>query len=220
MFLFTLLACGDKDGTPDTTDTAVEEECHPNLPYDEACYTWQFDGCGEDGDDTWLARVGDGATDANGDFTLIETWYWFQGEGDWDEDCIDVIEYKNARPLTQANLDSLNAGEAEIGFRATMTKKEDGCPGHNYLYLWDHPDKEDFEYGDELKQEVVLIFDTLSSGNLNWENRMLVFVGYEVGGGYSMNTSYASGTFGPEDESNPLEPPATYTWEANVCLDG
>ena len=73
MFLFTLLACGDKDGTPDTTDTAVEEECHPNLPYDEACYTWQFDGCGEDGDDTWLARVGDGATDANGDFTLIET---------------------------------------------------------------------------------------------------------------------------------------------------
>jgi len=220
MFLFSLLACGEKDHSGDPKDTSVEDECHPNLPYESACLTWQFDGCNE-GADTWVARIADGSTDADGDFTLTETWYWFFGEG-WDDDCIDVIEYKNPSPLTQASLNSLNAGEAEIGYGATMTKKEDGCPQLNYLYLWDHPDKEDFEYGDELEQDVVFIFDVLTpSGNLNWENRMLVFVGYNISGNsYAMNTSYATGTYGPEDESNPLAPPASFTWESTACLDG
>mgnify|MGYP006928162721 CR=1 FL=1 len=219
MLILTLLACGEKDDTGPGVDTAVESECHPNLPYPEACYTWQFDGC-NDGNDTWVAKVADGRTDADGNFTMTETWYWFKGEG-WEDDCIDVFEYKNASPLTAASLQALNASEAEEGFKATMTKVTDGCPGNNYLYLWDHPDKDEFEYGDGVEQEVVLIFDTLSSGNLNFENRMLVFVGYNVGGNsYTMRTDYATGTYSPEDESNPLDPPAGYAWETSSCLDG
>lgn len=219
LILFCTLAVACKDGGPadDSASDSEGSEFHPNVPpgYE---YKWDTDGCGDDGTDTQIYTLAEGSSDADGNFTMTETWYWFFG-GDWEDDCIDVIQYSGDR-VSPAVLEQLSASEAEEGYEALMTKAEDGCPMMNYLYLWDHRDKEDFEYGDTLEQDTFIVFDNLSpSGNLNVDNAMLVFMYYDTGGGrYSGDTDYARGVFLPDTEV--LAPPAHYTWEASMCLSG
>lgn len=204
-----------KDNTPVDTNTDTGTGIHPNVPpgYE---YKWDTDGCGTDNSQTQVYMLAEGSTDENGRIDMTETWYWFFG-GDWEDDCIDVIHYGGSA-VASSVMDSLQASEAEEGYEARMTKVEDGCPGMNYLYLWNHPDKEDWDYGDGLDQDVIVVFDTLSSwGNLNQDNAMLVFMYYYLGRtGYRGDTDYARGVFLPDTEE--LAPPAHYTWEGSMCL--
>ncbi|MCB9762389.1 MAG: hypothetical protein H6739_21510 [Alphaproteobacteria bacterium] len=203
----------DADDSAAADDSAIQ--FHPNVP-DGYEYRWDTDGCGEANDQTQVYKLATANSTEAGRLTVTETWYWFFG-GDWEDDCIDVIEY-TANAVPNSTLEALGAGEAEEGYQGMMTKVDEGCPQMNYLYLWDHPDKDDFEYGDPLEQEVIVIFDNLSpSGNLNYENAMLIFMGYNVGNNrYTMSYDYATGVFNPQTEI--LGPPADYTWEASICL--
>ncbi|MCB9795773.1 MAG: hypothetical protein H6741_24015 [Alphaproteobacteria bacterium] len=216
MLLAATVACGEKDGTQDSTPVDTDPGTHPLVPEGYE-FRWDTDGCGETNEDTQVYILGEARTDGSGTVTATERWFWFFG-GAWEDDCMDVIDYSGTE-VADATLNSLNASEAEEGYDTQMTKSEDGCPQMNYLYLWDHPDKEDFEYGDTLDQRVILIFDTLSpSGNLNYENAMLVFMGYEMQSNtFSMDIDYARGVFTPDSE-DVLGPPASYTWEGSMCL--
>ena len=220
--LLTLLACigGDKDGPAVTGDSGGDSAVgsHPNVPpeYDGL---WQVDGC-EDGTETVVYIIAEGSSEADGSFEMTETWYWFFDDPGWDDDCIDTLSYKGDR-VSQSVHSSLSATEAEEGYMGTLKKTDDGCPGMNYLSTWDHPDAKGFEYGDKWEVDFVVFFDTLSpSGNLNWENAMLVFMWIGEGGQMTYgSTSYANGTFLPEDETNP-EPPADYEYVTSICFNG
>lgn len=216
------LACtGDKaDGPSNTNDSGTDSapQSHPNVP-PEYEGLWQVDGC-EDGTATVAYILGEGSTDAEGNLELTETWYWFLDDPGWEDDCIDELSYSGSA-VSRSVHTSLDATEAEEGYGGKVKKTEDGCPGMNYLATWNHPDEKGFDYGDSWTADFIVFFDTLSpSGNLNYENKMLVFMW--IGEGNSMtygNTSYATGTFSPEDESVP-EPPASYSWSTSICFNG
>lgn len=212
-----VVGCTDptsKDNTPTETGDSAPQY-HPNVP-DGYEYKWDTDGCGDSGTDTQIYMLAEGSTDASGHLEMQETWYWFFG-GDWEDDCIDVIQY-SADAVGDSVMDSLQASEAEEGYEGTMTKTEDGCPGMNYLYLWNHPDKRDWQYGDGLDQDIIVIFDTLTPwGVPNQDNAMLVFMYYDLGRtGYRGDADYARGVFLPDTED--LAPPAHYTWEGSMCV--
>lgn len=218
LFAPVILAACTGETTKDTTPTETGDSgpgTHPNVPEGYE-YKWDTDGCGDDGTSTQVYMLAEGSTDESGHLELRETWYWFFG-GDWEEDCIDVIEY-SGDAVAASVMDSLQASEAEEGYDATMTKSEDGCPGMNYLYLWNHPDKEDWDYGDGLDQDVIIVFDTLTPwGVPNQDNAMLVFMFYDMGrSSYRGDTDYARGVFLPDTET--LAPPAHYTWEGSMCV--
>ncbi|MCB9746527.1 MAG: hypothetical protein H6740_28385 [Alphaproteobacteria bacterium] len=216
-----LLACGEKDGSTDSTPADSDPGTHPLVP-DGYEFRWDTDGCGDTNEDTQVYILGEATTTGNGTVTASERWFWFFG-GAWEDDCMDGISYSGSA-VSQGTLNSLDASQAEEGYDAQMTKSEDGCPQMNYLYLWDHPDKEDFEYGDTLDQRVILIFDTLSpSGNLNYENAMLVFMGYEMQSNtFSMDIDYARGVFTPRlrGRARPAgQPHAEASMPGGRCLE-
>ncbi|MCP4807058.1 MAG: hypothetical protein GY913_26560 [Proteobacteria bacterium] len=221
--LWLVLGCfGSKDDGPSNTGDSAGDSAdlgsHPNVP-PEFDGLWQVDGC-EDGTATVAYILAEGHSEADGSFEMTETWYWFFDDPGWDDDCIDEMRYTGDR-VSRSVHESLSATEAEEGYMGSMKKTEDGCPGVNYLETWDHPDAKGFDYGDSWNVDFVVFFDTLSpSGNLNWENAMLTFM--YLGEGNSMtwgSTSYAGGTFSPEDESVP-GPPADYTYNTSICFNG
>lgn len=208
---------GDVSGDSAAADDSTTSEFHPNVPEGYE-YKWDTDGCGEDNDDTQVYRLAEGSSTAEGALQITERWYWFFG-GDWEDDCIDTIVYEGDR-ISAGTLNQLGLSENEEGYDTMMTKSEDNCPQLNYLYLWNHPNADDAEYGDPLEQATLVVFDTLSpSGNLNVDNAMIVNLAYEVrSNSYSLASNYGRGVFMPDTDVN--EPPAHYTWESDDCYGG
>ncbi len=209
---------GNKDTTQDTADSGPGG--HPLIPAEYAD-KWDPDGCKDDDGDYHTAAhiLGEGSTDADGNLTLTETWYWIYPDAGYDDDCVDELSYSGT-PVTASTLTQLNASEAEEGYYGTVKSGPEGCPAVNYLSTWDHPDGKKFEYGEKWEAEFIVVFDTLTpSGNLNWENAMLVFM-YILDGNtvVSGSTDYARGVFEPDTEA--LEPPAHYSWETSICFSG
>lgn len=220
-----LLSCigGDGDGKKnnnnDTADSGVTG-AHPHIP-PEYADKWDPEGCkDEDGQYHTVAYIlGEGSTTADGKLTLTETWYWVFDDAGYDDDCVDTLLYEGDA-VTTSVLTSLNASEAEEGYWGTLSSDGEGCPAVNYLGIWEHPDEKKYEYGDKWETDFIVVFDTLTpSGNLNWENAMLVFM-YILDGNdvLSGSTDYARGVFEPDTEE--LGPPAHYTWETSICFSG
>jgi hypothetical protein len=205
MHLLVLVACSG--GGPNKTDDSVagsgdsEPATDPNVPegYEDK---WDTSGGGCEGSrwgNTSAYLLAEGSSDAEGNFTATETWYTFNG-GDWEDDTVDIYSYEGVA-MTRSELNALDASEAEEGYVVEKTAIQD----------------ESGSWGAE--GERGLVFDTLTpSGNLNWENAMLVFM-YSPGWGDSeewrANTDYARGVFLPDGEV--LGPPAHYTWAGHNC---
>lgn len=200
MVLITLFACsGEGPGkTPDSVARDSDPGVHPNVPegYEER-WDWTSESC-EKKNDSKIYYLGEATTDAEGNFQATERWYMFHG-GEWEDDDIDVLSYSGTA-MTRGQIDSLGASEAEEGY-ATIRTVEEWNSNTNWT--------EDAER--------LLVFDNLTpSGNLNWENAMLVFL-YRPSdsGGYKSDVNYARGGFYPDGEV--LGPPASYTWEGEDC---
>ena len=201
MFML-VLACGPGNKSPESDSPQADDSApgvHPNVPegYEDK---WDVtaESC-EKHSDSKIYFLAEASTDAEGNFTATETWYMFHG-GDWDDDDIDVVSYAGA-PLTRAELNSLDATEAEEGY-ATIRSVEQRESNTNWT--------------DDVER--LLVFDNLTpSGNLNWENAMLVFLykPSEQSGGYKADVNYARGEFHPDTDV--LAPPAHYTWEGEDC---
>ena len=221
MLLFALACFKAGDDGPIAGDSGSSgdsgELVHPNVPEDK-WGIWQHEGC-NDGADTIVYIVADGDTDADGNLTLEEKWYWFFDDSSWDDDCIDTLTYTGERVSTSTH-HSFEATESEEGYSGTVKKTDDQCPQMNYLSTFKHPDADDFEYGDTMKMNFWTFYDTLTpSGNPNWENAFLVFMYFgsssEVSWG---STDYGRGTITPSGDEH--GPPANYTYETSICFDG
>lgn len=216
-----LLGCskGDAVDTSPVEDTGPG--VHPNVPEGYELF-WDTDGCGASGNETQAYVLGEGSISEDGEtLTMTETWYWFFG-GDRSDDCIDTFEFTSGTKLTSAQLANFNASEAEAGYYGVYTKTENNCPGMNYYATWSHPGEDGFEYGDDISAEMILIFDYANpNGNLNYENKMLVFAYIGEDGSFTWgDTNYDSaGVFTPTGD-DAAGPPATVTWEPSFCFDG
>jgi hypothetical protein len=209
---------GNKDKSNDSADSGAES--HPHVP-EEYQDKWSLDGCSDDdGNKHTVAYIlGEGSTDADGNLTLTEHWYWIYPEAGYEDDCVDELNYSGTR-VTASVLGQLNASESEEGYWGTLKSGAEGCPAVNYLGTWDHPDADKFDYGDKWETDFIVVFDTLTpSGNLNWENAMLVYM-FIMDGNSAVwaSTDYARGVFEPDTEA--LEPPAHYSWETSICFSG
>jgi len=195
-----LLGCGGKDdGSNDSTPEDTGPTTHPLLPEGYE-YRWDIDGCGDSNSGTANYVLGEATTDADGNITITERSYYFYGR-EWSEDCMDVLTYTGTA-MSGAQINDFNASEAEEGYNIIRSITENNC---SLSY------EEDREYW--------YIFDTLTpSGNLNYENAMLVFRYYEGRRGMVSDTNFARGVFNPES-TDTLGPPATYTWEGEDCDD-
>lgn len=207
MWMLLALACNgpdnDKTGGTGLTDTAPEDDCHPMFREygldDSYCYLWVH-SC-ENSRDAQAYILGEATTDAQGNFTATETWFWLtDDDGPDDDDGYDVLEFTGT-PMTRAAMDALEASQSEEGYdtiRNVQSKQTDINYGSN--------------------ENILYIFDTLNpEGQLNWENNMLVFRYRESNqGGWRADTDYAEGKFYPDSDDN-LAPPATYTWEGKRC---
>ena len=221
MLLFALACTKPADDGPiggDSGGLDSEEQVHPNVP-DEYWGIWQHEGC-NDGADTIVYYIGEGSSDADGNFTMTEKWYWFFDDAGWENDCVDTFEYSGEK-VPYSYHSQLDATEAEEGYAGTFTKVEDNCPQMNYLSTFDHPDEDDFEYGDKVKMNFVTFFDTLTpSGNPNVDNKMLVFMYF----GSASTLTWGSTDWDQSGKIEPLGdehgPPANYTVDSSICFDG
>ncbi|MCB9763310.1 MAG: hypothetical protein H6739_26325 [Alphaproteobacteria bacterium] len=197
--LGSLVACTNKEASSDDSGGDSGFQFHPLVP-EEYRYRWDVDGCGDGGAGEAIYKLATAETDAEGNFTGTELWYHFYG-GDWSDDCVDTLSYTGT-PLSNADINDLDAGEAEEGYYTVRTVAQQNCSEY---------------YGDDT--EIMFVFDTLTpSGNLNYENAMLVFRWIEGRNGWRSDLDYARGVFNPTTEA--LAPPATYTWEGEDCDDG
>ncbi|MCP4810290.1 MAG: hypothetical protein GY884_33555 [Proteobacteria bacterium] len=201
--LLLALACTSPDGKNpggNSDSSAIDSEgpgVHPNVPpgYE---YKWDYntDNCGG----TQYYFLGSGASDGEGNFVGQHVVYYFYG-GEWDEDDIDTYSLEGTE-VTRAWLDSESAGECEEGYHVIRE-------GVDMQSGWG---------GDE--EEMYYAFDTLSpSGNLNYENAMLVYrYTYNRDDELRGDFDYARGVYTP-DSTDDVFPPATYTWEGDGCWD-
>jgi hypothetical protein len=204
----------DEDSSPPDSpadDTGPNE--HPNVP-PEYRDMWDTEGCTDsEGELHSVAYiVAAGSTDATGELSLTERWYWFYKADGWDGDCIDVLTHKG--PALPEMPDG--ASESEEAYLVETTKGSGGCDT-NYLEVWDHPEASSWSEGEDWQS--VFVFDTLTpSGELNWESMMLVFFGLAQDGQLlELEMNYARGEFSPDTEV--LAPPAHYTWVTSFCLE-
>ena len=202
-----LLACtgpsGSKSDDTASTDTAPEDSCHPmyrEYGLDDAyCYLWVH-SC-ESSQDDQAYILGEASTDAQGNFTATETWFWLtDDDGPDDDDGYDVLEFTGT-PMTRAAMDSLEATQSEEGYDTIRNVRSQ---------------QTDMKYGSD--ENMLYVLDTLNpEGELNWENNMLVYRYRESqNGGWRSDTDYAEGKFLPDSDDN-LAPPAHYTWEGKKC---
>jgi hypothetical protein len=201
MLLILVFACTGSGankgpGSGDSLDS--DPGVHPNVPegYEDK---WDVtsETC-EKTSDSKIYYLGEASSDSEGNFTATETWYLFHG-GDWEDDDVDVLKYEGTA-MTRSDLNSLEATEAEEGYQTVRTVEQ-----------WDS----NTNWSDDADR--LLVFDTLTpSGNLNWENAMLVFM-YKPSdtGGWRSDVNYARGVFSPDGDV--LGPPAHYTWEGDDC---
>ncbi len=204
LWLFACTSGGaDKDSDSGVAnDTAPEDDCHPMYREygldDSYCYLWKHN-C-ENSRDDQAYILGEATTDASGNFTATETWFWLtDDDGPDDDDGWDVLEFTGTA-LTRAQLDALEATQSEEGYdtiRNVLTKQTD------------------IPYQSD--ENILYAFDTLTpNGTLNFENSMLVYRYKERSSGWKSDVDYARGKFYPDSEDD-LGPPATYMWEGSRC---
>jgi hypothetical protein len=218
--LLTLLAIGCTKATDDSSPTDSVDEVHPNIPEGYELQMNNGEGCGDNGTQTAAYVIGQGSTTvkSNGDidFQGTETWYWFHG-GDWSQDCVDHWEYEGYDVPKNAH----GIEVADEGYYGNYRKVEpNGCEGQNYLYIWDHPDKDDFEYGELPTVQFLAAFDTVTpSGNPNMDNRFVFFhhVGKDSTFRYVDANYDTAAIITPETDVH--GPPATYTWWHAFCFE-
>lgn len=204
MTLLFVLGCagpaGDGNGPNNTDGAAVDSAdpgVHPNVP---PGYEFKWDYNAENCGGTQYYFLGSGTSDGEGNFVGQHVVYYFYG-GDWEEDDIDTYEMSGTS-VTRSWLDANSASECEEGYEVVRE-------GVDMQSGW----------GGEAT-EMYYAFDTLSpSGNLNYENAMLVFrYTYDRDGDLRGDFDYARGVYTPDSDDS-VEPPASYTWEGDGCWD-
>lgn len=197
-----ILVEGDGKGLPECEATQEPAGDNPRVPED-LWDSWQYEvesACDEG--DTIVFVYGEGASDADGNFTATETWYWFDDTPlEYDDDAVDILTFVGT-PMSVSDINSFVGSEPEEGYD-TIRNAEQNESGANY--------------GDDT--DVRYIFDTLTpNGTLNFENRMLVWRAMETSKGWDVKEHGVTGKsfFFPESDVL-LAPPATYVWEARRC---
>lgn len=199
--LLILLACAGPAPTDDTDVQDTGPAFHPNAPDQETWDRWALSlecqaqwGNG----DTRVYKVGTLVSDADGGLTGSEKWYWFYG-GDWADDDVDTFTYEGSA-LTLAEVQG-EVGPADEGFMTLATLADDQSRQH---------------WGDG-EADVAFYFDYLGpSGNLNLDNKMIVYRGAEGYRGWDVSEYSASerSYYQPDGE---IGGAATWIWEAQDC---
>ena len=226
--IITILAAAgcSSDTTEETTNTATASttststgttnpEPHPLVP-EEYQWIWQTDGCttyeGSEGSNLyWHAE---GSADVNGDIVLTEKWYWFLGNGDWSQDCVDTFEVVGEYDAFDYAM--LDCGACEEGYLVTRTLVDSTC-NLTYYTMFGNDDQPEEEVYVSLE-----LFDTLTAGGIpNQNNIMDISHGdaYPPGqlGSWLVSLNWARGHAYPMDKKNPGYP-SDYDWVGDACV--
>jgi hypothetical protein len=161
----TVAATDTSAGGTGLTDTTPSGP-HPLVP-DEYQYIWDTDGCttydGASGVNVYWYAIG--SADESGHLVMEERWFWFMGQGDVEQDCVDTFLVEGDYEAFDMN--QLGCGACEEGYQVTRTLTEDNC-GVDYGSTFGTAD----EPGEHPYVSLEML-DTLSSwGKPNWENVM------------------------------------------------
>ena len=207
-------AATDTSETPsgsETGDTSPSgSEPHPLIP-DEFQYLWDTDGCttldGAEGVNVYWYAVG--SADDAGDLTMTEQWFWFMGQGDYSQDCVDTFEITGTYDAFDYN--ALGCGACEEGYAVTRTLVDSTCgvSYHSTFNVEEEPEEQVYE-GIEM-------LDTLTPfGKPNWE--MDVSHADPVPPGqystYAVTFDWADGHAYPYGEPGY---PSDYEWVGEAC---
>ena len=219
-----MTACsGSKDSAPavttaetGNTDTSGDTDStsggpHPLVP-DEFQYLWDTDGCttldGQDGVNVyWYAQ---GSADDAGDLTMTEQWFWFMGQGDVSQDCVDTFSIVGS--YDAFDYAALNCAACEEGYSVvrTLTDSTCGVSYHTTFGLEDEPKEQVYE--------AIEMFDTTTAGGAaNWQNVMDTSHGDLVPGTtstYLVSLNWASGHAFPLGKPGY---PSDYDWVGEAC---
>lgn len=206
--LLALAACtgSDETDTVDETDTS-DASCteHPLIPEDKAClWAATEDGCttGE-APANQLRYLFEGEIDADGNFSGVETVWWFFPMPGFEDDCIDRIEVTGRRLYTDPS--TLGCAGCEEVYEVDRVKIEDNCAmGYSFLFPEDQ---------DGLHQ--TLLLDTMTANGEPQDGGNVLVMHREPGQNGVSTREYARGTYTPLGAEH--APPATIAWEGARC---
>ena len=212
------LACFDKNDGKKKDDTGNGDgppTSHPLVP-EEYQGIWDWDASGCDAGDAAVYHLGEAwsevSTDGDGDEVMllhvVEHWYWFHGEEDFEGDCVDEWTYEGTATRYQwGAYDPCESCEEEYwGEYVENTDVENGCNyGYDGIFFEDAGAENDYN-------PWVFKFDTLTfAGEPNEDNALLVYQAAVSGGYWYFDGNYAKGTVFPDTEGD-YGGPSHYAW--------
>lgn len=202
-----VMGCEPKEPN-DTGQTETTSEFHPNVP-EGFEYTWDTDGTDEGKATVYHLAEGyyDGST-----LNLTEKWYWFHGNDNYADDCIDEFVFVG-EPSNMHWNGSHPCSECEDEFSGTYMENEDNPNRCSYYYgkiLID-------ESADQNNFDAIFYMDTLgATGVPNDNNKTLVISLFENSDGYTWDADYARGHAYPDAEYGG---PTQYDWVNTTPLE-